>query len=63
MPQAKVRMKLVELKNQRKRLEAVLADSSEKLAVGVSVLLHTLDLVADPYALFSSTSQEVRRRL
>ncbi|MRH93511.1 hypothetical protein GFY24_39995 [Nocardia sp. SYP-A9097] len=63
MPQAKIRMKLIELKSQRKRLEAGMTNTSEKLAIGASVLRHALDLVADPYTLYRDAGPEARRLL
>ncbi|MBF6331797.1 recombinase family protein [Nocardia transvalensis] len=63
MPQAKVRTKLIELKNERKRLEAALVNTSEELGVGATVLRYALDLIADPYALYRDGNPEVRRRL
>ncbi|WP_327141290.1 hypothetical protein [Nocardia sp. NBC_01327] len=54
-------MKLVELKNERKRIEAQLADVSERLGIGVSVLQHALDLIAAPYALYRDANSTVRR--
>lgn len=63
MPQAKIRMKLIEIKSQRSRLEAGLAHTSEELSVGTSVLRHALDLIADPYALYRDAGSVARRRL
>ncbi len=63
MPQAKVRMKLIELKSQRKRLEAGLTNTTEELTIGATVLRHALDLVADPYSLYRDSNAEVRRHL
>uniref|UniRef100_UPI000685A9D7 recombinase family protein n=1 Tax=Nocardia concava TaxID=257281 RepID=UPI000685A9D7 len=63
MPQAKIRMKLIELKNERQRLQAGLVNTSETLAIGVGVLKHALDLITDPYVLYRDASPEVRRLL
>nr|WP_024803474.1 recombinase zinc beta ribbon domain-containing protein [Nocardia sp. BMG51109] len=63
MPQAKVRHKLAEIKNKRRRLEAGLADTTEQLAIGTSVLRHALDLIENPYALYRDAGPDVRRRL
>ncbi|MGW5106256.1 hypothetical protein [Nocardia sp. NPDC004123] len=63
MPQAKVRMKLIDIKTQRKRLEAGLTNTSEELTIGAGVLRHALDLVADPYVLYRDAGTDVRRLL
>ncbi len=63
MPQAKVRMKLIEIKTQRKRLEAALVNTSEELTIGTGVLRHALELVSNPYELYSDASTDVRRLL
>ncbi|MFE3228567.1 recombinase family protein [Nocardia sp. NPDC059228] len=63
MPQAKVRMKLIDIKTQRKRLEAGLTNTSEELTIGAGVLRHALDLVADPYVLYRDASTDIRRLL
>lgn len=63
MPQAKVRMKLIEIKAQRNRIEAALTNTSEELSVGTTVLRHALDLIADPYSLYLDAGPDVRRLL
>lgn len=63
MPADKVHLKLIELRGQRKRIEAGIANTTEQLTVGASVLRHALDLITDPYALYQGSSDEVRRRL
>ncbi|MFF0636893.1 hypothetical protein ACFYTS_30860 [Nocardia sp. NPDC004151] len=56
-------MKLIDIKTQRKRLEAGLTNTSEELTIGAGVLRHALDLVADPYVLYRDASTDVRRLL
>lgn len=63
MPKEKVRMKLIEIKSQRTRLEAGLANTSEELSLGASVLSQALDLIADPYTLYRDASPGARRLL
>ncbi|MBF5002515.1 hypothetical protein IRT45_35980 [Nocardia sp. BSTN01] len=63
MPQAKVCMKLIELKSERKRIEAQLANISEQLGIGAKVLTHAFDLIATPFSLYRDSSPEVRRHL
>ncbi|WP_406603522.1 recombinase family protein [Nocardia aurantia] len=63
IPKDKVRAKLLELENQRKRIQAGLVDTSEQLALGVNVLRQAIDLIADPYALYRDAGPETRRLL
>ncbi|MEV6102311.1 hypothetical protein [Nocardia sp. NPDC051981] len=56
-------MKLIDIKTQRKRLEAGLTNTSEELTIGAGLLRHALDLVADPYVLYRDASTDVRRLL
>lgn len=63
MPRANVRLKLIEIKAQRNRIEAALTNTSEELSVGTTVLRHALDLIADPYSLYLDAAPDVRRLL
>lgn len=63
MPQAKVRMKLIDLRAQRKRAEAGLANTTEQLTIGANVLQHALDLIADPHKMYRDGGPEVRRHV
>ncbi|UGT62881.1 recombinase family protein [Nocardia asteroides] len=63
MPQAKIRVRLLELGEERKRAEAGLNDTSAELQVGAQVLRDALHLVADPHALYRDAPNSARRHL
>ncbi len=63
LPQAKIRAKLRELQKDRERAQAGLTNTSEQLDIGASVLRDALHLVEDPFNLYRSVADNVRRHL
>ncbi len=63
LPGDKIRAKLRDLRLQKDRIKLGLADTSEQLAVGASVLRNSLHLLADPQRVYAEGGNTVRRLL